>query len=171
MSSLGLQERQSFELVTHPSGSFRHRGNSTDVSQPIENGTASQQVPDSHVISIGASEESRVELLEAVPASRQIVLEYPSINASVPAAAPVGSSIIPGLPKLSLASLPFMNKKEDHQGVTPPPQSRQVTSVRLVWQAGVRDLALHYLPAIHAPACVLSNRTVPAYTASQGPPA
>ena len=60
--------------------------------------------PGQHDISIGKPDKNTVDLLEEVAKENQLYLQYTNVRAWVPAMAPKGGGILPGIPQLTLPS-------------------------------------------------------------------
>ena len=111
--------------------SFRRRTSSHEVARPSTDVVTNDRAPGQHTITIGAPDATAVELLEAVPKDKQILLEYCNLDAWVPNAAPVGSTLIPGLPKFALPAF-MAGKAKEGAEAEQAPQSRQVRSASAV---------------------------------------
>ena len=114
---MALESPGEAELVKTPTESVRKRSGSHDGSGSAHGSRATDgtAADGSHRITIGSDAIHHLELLEAVPEEKQIFMEYQALNAWVPSMAPVGSSLIPGLPQLALPSLPFGRKASGNQ--------------------------------------------------------
>ena len=89
-------------------------------------GSFKKRRPGQHKITIGKSDKSTVDLLEDVPRNAQLFLEYKDIKAWVPAMAPGGSSILPGIPKITLPTFGRAGKQDE-----PPSESDKMRQVGL----------------------------------------
>lgn len=81
-----------------------------DFEQP-PNSVKKQKVGQ-HNITIGKPDKSTVDLLEEVPLENQLYLEYQNVRAWVPAMAPGGGGILPGIPKFTLPSFKSSRTKQ-----------------------------------------------------------
>lgn len=99
----------------------------TTRSSPLEYEKASESFrkrkPGQHKITIGKVDKGTVDLLENVPESAQLFLEYTDVKAWVPAMAPGGSSILPGIPKITL---PSFKRKSQNEAPSEGDKMRQV---------------------------------------------
>lgn len=68
--------------------------------------------PGQHDISIGKPDKNTVDLLEEVPKENQLYLRYTNVRAWVPAMAPKGGGILPGIPQLTLPSFKSKSSKQ-----------------------------------------------------------
>ena len=80
--------------------------------------------PGQHNITIGEPDKNTVDLLEQVPLENQLYLEYTNVRAWVPAMAPKGGGILPGIPHITFPS--FRSKSKKTQQPTASDNMRQV---------------------------------------------
>ena len=118
-----MERMASSELESEHSRRFRSslEGTSGRVAQLSNNSPVDfeqppnsfkKQQPGQHNITIGKPDKSTVDLLEEVPLENQLYLEYQNVRAWVPAMAPGGGGILPGIPKFTLPSFRSSRAKQ-----------------------------------------------------------
>ena len=120
------REREPAEALVSTSG--RKLPTRTSPSE-FEQGSGSfkSRKPGQHKITIGKSDKSTVDLLEDVPESAQLFLEYKDVKAWVPSMAPGGASILPGIPRITLPTFRRASKQD-----APPSESEKMRQVRIL---------------------------------------
>lgn len=112
MTSIELESERSRRFRTSlegVSGRMSQLSNSSPVDFEQPPNSFKKQKAGRHQITIGKPDKSTVDLLEEVPLENQLYLEYTNVKAWVPAMAPGGGGILPGIPKFTLPS--FRSRK------------------------------------------------------------
>lgn len=107
MASTELDSKHSRRYRTSlegTSGRFAQLSNNSPVDFEQPPNSFKSKEPGQHDITIGKLDKSTVDLLEEVPLEKQLYLEYQNVRAWVPAMAPGGGGILPGIPKFTLPS-------------------------------------------------------------------
>lgn len=145
MASTELESEHSRRFRTSlegPSARVSQLSNSSPVDFEQPPNSFKKQKPGQHDITIGKPDKSTVDLLEEVPLENQLYLEYQNVRAWVPAMAPGGGGILPGIPKFTLPSFKSSRTKQ-----TEAPEEKDKMR-----QVGVLLLSLR-LPSNHLSSC------------------
>lgn len=115
MASNDLESERSRRIRTSldgNSGRMSQLSNSSPVDFEQPPNSFKKRKPGQHDIIIGKPDKSTVDLLEEVPLENQLFLEYTNVRAWVPAMAPGGGGILPGIPKFTLPSFKSSKTKQ-----------------------------------------------------------
>ena len=115
------------------SGRIAQLSNSSPVDFEQPPNSFKSRKPGQHDITIGKLDKSTVDLLEEVPLENQLYLEYQSVRAWVPAMAPGGGGILPGIPKFTLPSLKSSRTKQT-EAPEEKDKMRQVSFMLCIYQ-------------------------------------
>ncbi|KAL3132535.1 hypothetical protein ABBQ32_009078 [Trebouxia sp. C0010 RCD-2024] len=107
------------------SGRLSHYSNSSPVDFEQQPTSFKSKTTGQHDITIGKPDKSTVDLLEEVPLENQLYLEYRNVRAWVPAMAPGGGGILPGIPKFTLPSFKS-NKTKQTEAPAEKDKMRQI---------------------------------------------
>lgn len=119
-----LREREPAEAHVYSSRQLSTRSSPLEYEKANE--SFRKRKPGQHQITIGKADKSTVDLLEDVPESAQLFLEYTNVKAWVPAMAPGGNSILPGIPKITL---PTFKKSSQNEAPSESDNMRQVRPI------------------------------------------
>ena len=115
MASNDLESERSRRFRTSldgNSGRMSQLSNSSPVDFEQPPNSFKKRKPGQHDITIGKPDKSTVDLLEEVPLENQLFLEYTNVRAWVPAMAPGGGGILPGIPNFTLPSFKSSKSKQ-----------------------------------------------------------
>ena len=144
MSGTELESERSRQVrnpLERHSGRLSQLSNSSPVDFEQPPNSFKKRKAGQHNVSIGKPDKSTVDLLENVPLENQLFLEYTNVKAWVPAMAPGGGGILPGIPKFVLPSFKSSKTKQAEA----PAEKDNMRQVRCI----LCTLTAYSMPTLH----------------------